>query len=546
MAAHAAHKKKKKYRYQPKRVAIVLFVAALLLALVIFLIFKLVTSVVAATVPLEISEYMSSNDAYPDADAVLCDWVELHNTGDRPISVGGLRLSDGSSTTVLSDATIEADGYLVIYCDGEGKRPLHASLKLKSAGGETVRLQTSRGGTIDKVTTMPLESNQSAVRGEDGFALSEAATPGYANTPEGLEAFRATRTAETGALVLSEIMASNKVTYPDKDGKYYDYIEVANVSDQSISLKGYGLSNNEEKPLKYQFPDRTLAPGEVAVVFAAGKEYTGVEPYHATFGISKDADTICLAAPNAVIIDLVTISDISSDVALVRNEAGDMTVSYTPSPAQPNTAAGLEAYRAELETYRKGGVVISEVMSHNASSFKLGDKYYDWIELHNTTNQPISLAGYHLSDKEDEPNRYALPDRTLAAGGYLLVYASDGEADNANVLQAPFKLNGDGAVTLYAPDGSMADAVSFSDLPMNTSVGRVDGQKGFFFFASPTPNAANGIGKRELSAAPTVKTAAGVYEDVEGVNVELAGRCITPPTAAIPPPTADATQRRLP
>ena len=44
--------------------------------------------------PLRISEYMSANTAYPNADGRICDWIEIHNTSDKPFNVSGYRLSD--------------------------------------------------------------------------------------------------------------------------------------------------------------------------------------------------------------------------------------------------------------------------------------------------------------------------------------------------------------------------------------------------------------------------------------------------------------------
>ena len=55
-------------------------------------------------------------------------------------------------------------------------------------------------------------------------------------------------------------------------------------------------------------------------------------------------------------------------------------------------------------SYGKGDIVISEVLNANVSSLKQPDgEYYDWIELHNTTGSPISLAGYALSNNAKNP-----------------------------------------------------------------------------------------------------------------------------------------------
>ena len=37
---------------------------------------------------------MSANTAYPNADGRICDWIEIHNTSDKPFNVSGYRLSD--------------------------------------------------------------------------------------------------------------------------------------------------------------------------------------------------------------------------------------------------------------------------------------------------------------------------------------------------------------------------------------------------------------------------------------------------------------------
>ena len=52
--------------------------------------------------PLRISEYMSANVAYPNADGRVCDWIEIHNTSDKPFNISGYRLSDDVTQNTLS------------------------------------------------------------------------------------------------------------------------------------------------------------------------------------------------------------------------------------------------------------------------------------------------------------------------------------------------------------------------------------------------------------------------------------------------------------
>ena len=62
-------------------------------------------------------------------------------------------------------------------------------------------------------------------------------------------------------LRLSEIMPKNRATLAAEDGKFYDWIELRNLSDESVSLDGWAISDGpDQRP--WPLPSRTLAPGE--------------------------------------------------------------------------------------------------------------------------------------------------------------------------------------------------------------------------------------------------------------------------------------------
>ena len=476
---------------------------------------------------LQISEYMSSNNAYPDADGNFCDWLELHNTSAEPFPLRDYALTDGSNTWMLPDMTLEADGYLVIFCDGEGKKDLHANLRLKAAGGEDISIRSPGGKIVESIHTMTLETNTSAIRGDGVFTATTRYTPGYANTDEGWEAFQSSRTVTQNALLISEVMADNTVVMPDADGQYPDYIEVVNRSAESIDLFHYGLSNDRSEPLKYQFPDITLAPGQTVLVYASGKGHSAdPNELHAGFKISKSSDTVFLSTPAGLIMDSVEINGLLSNMALVRQTDGSWQKSHTPSPGQPNTDEGVDACCKALEEKRTSPIRISEAMTRNSRfGAALAGKYYDWIELHNISDEAVSLSGYHLTNDPSQPELFALPDVSIPAGGYLVVYATGATVvQGSSYIQANFKLNAEeSAVALFSPDGSMADGLALNGLPMNASRGRnADG--GIVYYTIPTPGAANsGSSNRYLSATPVAMTAAGVYNDISSLEVALSG-----------------------
>ena len=167
--------------------------------------------------PLRISEYMSANTAYPNADGRICDWIEIHNTSDKPFNVSGYRLSDDVTQAKYAfpvGTVIPADGYIVVYCDPETSGGLYAPFSLRRLGGETLLLMNSANTVLDEIETLRCRKNTSIVRETDGsFTVSAAPTPGYANTDEGYTAYLAASGQGTGALRLSEIMAAGLNRY---------------------------------------------------------------------------------------------------------------------------------------------------------------------------------------------------------------------------------------------------------------------------------------------------------------------------------------------
>jgi len=72
-----------------------------------------------------------------------------------------------------------------------------------------------------------------------------------------------------------------------------------------------------------------------------------------------------------------------------------------------------------------GGVIISELMAINRTTLTDEDgEFPDWIELQNTTESPVNLLGYGLSDDPDNLFKWNFPEIELAHGEYLLVFAS--------------------------------------------------------------------------------------------------------------------------
>lgn len=71
------------------------------------------------------------------------------------------------------------------------------------------------------------------------------------------------------------------------------------------------------------------------------------------------------------------------------------------------------------------GLTINEVSASNTSVLvDLDGDSVDWVELYNDGTETLSLDRWTLSDDSDEPAKWVFPALQLAAGEYLVVYAS--------------------------------------------------------------------------------------------------------------------------
>ena len=104
-----------------------------------------------------INEFMASNGSVlQDDQGQYDDWIELYNTSDTPVDVGGLYVTDDLADPTAwqipadrpQDTTIGAHGYLILWADRDVQDSgLHASFSL-SASGEAVGLYAYDGVTL--------------------------------------------------------------------------------------------------------------------------------------------------------------------------------------------------------------------------------------------------------------------------------------------------------------------------------------------------------------------------------------------------------------
>jgi hypothetical protein len=103
-------------------------------------------------------------------------------------------------------------------------------------------------------------------------------------------------------------------------------------------------------------------------------------------------------------------------------------------------------------------LVISEIMATRGNPLVDEDQdRSDWIELFNSGNEPVALAGWGLTDQKEVTGGWQFSNGTLNSGEFLVVFASGKDCRDADEeLHTDFKLRSSGEpLQLIDPQGAV-------------------------------------------------------------------------------------------
>ncbi|MBO4452780.1 MAG: lamin tail domain-containing protein, partial [Clostridia bacterium] len=457
MAKKPANKANKPFRTRDIMIAAILAVCLLASVGIMILIQSSVGKPVfydgdIQNICLRINEICTKNRSIiPDPNGEFSDYIEIYNYGDEVLLEGfGLATEKGSvARYTFGDVRIAKDEYKIIYLDGK-----EVPFRLSSSGKEYIGLLAPDGSVIDSVETVAMLADEVMIYTDTGFFVSEEASPGLPNTKEGVEAFRKGQADESPDIVINEILTDNCSALPDFEGEFVDIIEILNVSGKTVSTAGYFISDSLEKRNRSALPDRNLEPGEIMLIFASGKETVADNgEFHTDFGLSS-GETVVLSKGGKYVCVGVKRCGTNMSLSRVRNEDGEFVYEVMRTTVGfPNDESGMEAL-AESMIDRTLPIVINEVLLASDET-AYGGKIRDVVELCNISGGTVSTKGWHLSDSEKDPCRYELPERELAPGEILVIYADDYGTE----VSTGFALSSGDSVYLTSPSGKRGDAV---------------------------------------------------------------------------------------
>lgn len=286
-----------------------------------------------------ISEVQTSNrSTILSAAGTLCDWVELLNTGDSAVDLSNAYLTDDASERGkwrIPSMTLQPGERVVIRCVGANAGVGEADFAL-SKSGCTVALTGPQGNIISSVEVPRIEDDRVwALQPDGSYAESDMPSPGYENTEKGYLSFRSSQKV-TGPLAISEVMVYNDQYMIQSDGKYYDWIELENISDQTVNLADFCLSNDPDELNKMQLPQRTLGPGERVIVICSANDSLVGSYIQAPFTLSNDECWVYVSR-GGVLSDYIHISDVPTQASAGRiSGEGGIWYFEQPTPGNPN------------------------------------------------------------------------------------------------------------------------------------------------------------------------------------------------------------------
>ena len=176
------------------------------------------------------------------------DWIELHNTTDANIDIGGWFLSDSDEDfmkyEIAPGTVVDANDYVVFYEDQDFNDPCDVGCFIPfalSENGETVYLSSGlasqlAGGYSEKEDFGASETGVSFGRylkstGTYDFVAMDSNTPGSANAYP-----------KVGPIIINEIMYN-----PQSGNQNEEYIELYNTTVSVVNLYDFG----ESEPWKF-------------------------------------------------------------------------------------------------------------------------------------------------------------------------------------------------------------------------------------------------------------------------------------------------------
>ncbi|MBN1130431.1 MAG: lamin tail domain-containing protein [Chitinispirillaceae bacterium] len=261
------------------------------------------------------------------------------------------------------------------------------------------------------------------------------------------------------------------------DADEYEFIELKNTADSSVSLADVGFTNG----IDYTFPDDTrMEPGAFIVLASDSAGFIrryGFAPFGVYAGKLSNGG------------EKVTLKDLTADKSFLSIEYDDnapwpeaadgngwtlVPVSADASGSDPDDPS---SWRASFCRNGSPGaddpniVLVNEVLTHTDPPLT------DAVELYNPNGVDVDIGNWYLTDRRVDPMKFCIPAGTVVpANGYIVFDEEDFNADPSSPASFAFSEHGEEVYLFYDStgmrSGSYYHGFSFGEMENGVSFGR--------------------------------------------------------------------------
>ncbi len=421
-------------------------------------------------VPIQFSEIM-----YNPPGGEPFEFLELQNTGALPLDVSGFSMNGVRFRFPVPTPLVPSGGRVVLASDARTNDFVARYSGVEIAGwfggsladsGERLELLDPDGNQVASVEygdnpLWPQDADGSGASLERADAGGEPDNPitWIAGKPGGTPG-AANSASVPVPIILNEIVA----------GTGDDWIELHNRGTESVDISGWSLSDRGTQGQFVFAPSTEIRAGGFLRVDCDGDTQAG--PLHAPFQLNRDGETVALFDRLEKRVDVLVFGPAVDGHSLGRI-SGNWTLCESTS-----RAANVASEMGSLTN-----LTINEFL---ADSEQRGD----WLEIHNTDANPVSLEGCYLS-VSNVYSRIVSP-LFVPAGGFLVLHADENTGPDHLELKLPAT---GGAIRLLDPAGVSITIASYGRQSPGVSFGRIPDGTGDFRLLpfSATPGVSNYI-----------------------------------------------------
>lgn len=456
---------------------------------------------------LRLTEIHYNPEGWDEFTGDSLEFIELKNTGSSELSLALLEVTDGVAYLFPESATLAAgEFYVIASCASAfetvyGFAPDGVYSGVLSNSGESIVIKNIEFNEVVVNQLYDDSGNWPEEADGDGYSLvSVSKTPPRDSTGSAFWKRSARIGGSPGTEdVALEVDSSvfdlritevhyHPLTIDSDDSDSLEFIEIKNVGSETINLGTVLVSGG----INYRFTeDDEIKAGKFIVLVANEEYFEQTYPSVTPFGVYNGK------LSNSG--ELVMLFDRAADTAIVKIDYGTggawpkasdgegyslVTVSKNPSRDQNVPTAWRQSLVIDGSPGAddQGIALITEVLTHT------DEPQTDAIELYNPGDDAVDVGGWYITDDNNNPIKYRIPDGTeIPAGGYITFDESDFNASPDSGSSFTFSSHGEEAWLIADKRGcayGYCHGFSFGELENGVSIGRYINSEGNELFVA--------------------------------------------------------------